>query len=57
MSRRHVISACLLSLVFAASAAAATSKPVSWAAPQIRAVTAAGLMDAPTSPPSAPPTR
>ena len=44
VTRRHVISACLLSLVFAASAAAATAKPVSWAAPQIRAVTAAGLM-------------
>jgi cell wall-associated NlpC family hydrolase len=44
VSRRLLISACLLPLVFAASAAASTAKPVSWATPQIRAVTAAGLM-------------
>jgi cell wall-associated NlpC family hydrolase len=42
--RRHVVSACLLALAFAASAAASTAKPVSWATPQIRAVTSAGLM-------------
>jgi cell wall-associated NlpC family hydrolase len=45
VTRRRVISACVLSLVFASSAAASTAKPASsWAAPQIRAVTAAGLM-------------
>jgi cell wall-associated NlpC family hydrolase len=44
VDRRHLIPACLLPLVFAASAAASTAKPVSWATPQIRAVTAAGLM-------------
>jgi len=32
-------------LAFAGTAAATPAKPVSWAAPQIRAVTAAGLMD------------
>ena len=36
----------MLSLAFAAGAAASTAKPGSWAAPQIRAVTAAGLMGA-----------
>jgi cell wall-associated NlpC family hydrolase len=47
MDRRLLIPACLLSLVPAAAAAAAVSKPAaSWAAPQIRAVTAAGLMGA-----------
>ena len=44
VNRRRLSSACLLSLVFAASAAASTAKPVSWATPQIRAVTAAGLL-------------
>jgi cell wall-associated NlpC family hydrolase len=44
VTRGHLISACVLSLVFTASAAASTAKPVSWATPQIRAVTAAGLM-------------
>jgi cell wall-associated NlpC family hydrolase len=42
--RRRLLSACLLSLVFASSAAASTAKPASWATPQIRAVTAAGLL-------------
>jgi uncharacterized protein YheU (UPF0270 family) len=45
VTRRRVSFVCVLSLVFASSAAASTAKPVSsWAAPQIRAVTAAGLM-------------
>lgn len=43
--RRVLIAAWLLSLAPAAAAASA-SKPSSWAAPQIRAVTAAGLMGA-----------
>ena len=46
MSRRLLIAACLLSLAGTAGAAASIAKPVSWAAPEIRAVTAAGLMDA-----------
>jgi cell wall-associated NlpC family hydrolase len=46
VTRRLLIAACLLALAFAASAAASPAKPVSWAAPQIRAVTAAGLMGA-----------
>ena len=42
---RRLSSVCLLSLAVAASASAATTKPAaSWATPQIRAVTAAGLM-------------
>jgi cell wall-associated NlpC family hydrolase len=47
MGRRLLLSACLLAFAPAAGAAASTSKPASsWAAPQIRAVTAAGLMGA-----------
>jgi cell wall-associated NlpC family hydrolase len=45
VGRRLLIAACFLALGFAASAAAATVRPAaSWAAPQIRAVTAAGLL-------------
>ena len=45
MGRRLLIAACFLALAFTAGATAATVKPASsWAAPQIRAVTAAGLM-------------
>lgn len=46
MGRRLLLSACLFPLAFAAGAAASTAKPGSWALPQIRAVTAAGLMGA-----------
>jgi cell wall-associated NlpC family hydrolase len=47
MRRRLLVSACALALVPASAAAAAVSKPAaSWAAPQIRIVTAAGLLDA-----------
>jgi cell wall-associated NlpC family hydrolase len=47
MRRRLLISACALALLPAAAAAAGVSKPAaSWAAPQIRMVTAAGLLDA-----------
>ena len=45
MGRRLILAACFLALAFTAGATAATVKPASsWAAPQIRAVTAAGLM-------------
>ena len=47
MGRRSLTVVLLFAFVFAGAAAASTSKPVSWAAPQIRAVTAAGLMGAP----------
>jgi cell wall-associated NlpC family hydrolase len=46
MDRRLLVIALVPVLALAGTAAAASSKPVSWAAPQIRAVTAAGLMDA-----------
>jgi cell wall-associated NlpC family hydrolase len=47
MGRRLLLSACLLAFAPAAGAAASTSRPASsWAAPQIKAVTAAGLMGA-----------
>jgi cell wall-associated NlpC family hydrolase len=45
VGRRLILAACFLALAFTAGATAATVKPAaSWAAPQIRAVTAAGLM-------------
>jgi cell wall-associated NlpC family hydrolase len=48
VGRRIVIAAWLLAVVPAAGAAAATApQAASWAAPQIRTVTAAGLLDAP----------
>ena len=47
MRRRLLVSASALALVPASAAAAAVSRPAaSWAAPQIRMVTAAGLLDA-----------
>jgi cell wall-associated NlpC family hydrolase len=46
MDRRLLVVALVPVLALAGTAAAASSKPVSWAAPQIQVVTAAGLMDA-----------
>ncbi len=46
VGRRVLIAAWLSSLVPAVGAAASVSQPVSWAAPEIRAVAAAGLMGA-----------
>ena len=46
MGRRLLAVAVLPALALAGSAAASSSKPVSWATPEIRAVTAAGLMGA-----------
>ena len=46
MSRRLSLLACAALLSPAAAAHAGTQRPSSWAAPQIRAVAAAGLMDA-----------
>ncbi len=46
MGRRLLTVALVPALAFASAAAASSSKPVSWAAPQIRAVAAAGLLDA-----------
>jgi cell wall-associated NlpC family hydrolase len=46
MDRRLLVVALVPVLALAGTAAAASSKPGSWAAPQIRVVTAAGLMDA-----------
>jgi cell wall-associated NlpC family hydrolase len=46
MDRRLLIVALVPVLALAGTAAAASSKPVSWAAPQIRVVAAAGLLDA-----------
>src|SRR4051794_40118914 len=45
MNRRILTVALVPTLAFANAAAASSSKPASWAAPQIRVVTAAGLMD------------
>ena len=46
MDRRLLAVSLVPVLAFAGTAAASSSKPVSWAAPQIRVVAAAGLMDA-----------
>ena len=46
MDRRLLVVALVPVLALAGTAAASSSKPVSWAAPQIRVVAAAGLMDA-----------
>jgi cell wall-associated NlpC family hydrolase len=46
VGRRLLAVAVLPALALAGSAAASSSKPVSWATPEIRAVTAAGLMGA-----------
>jgi cell wall-associated NlpC family hydrolase len=46
MDRRLFLLALVPVLALAGTAAASSSKPVSWAAPQIRVVAAAGLMDA-----------
>jgi cell wall-associated NlpC family hydrolase len=46
MGRRFFVFALVPALAFASVAAASASKPTSWAAPQIRVVAAAGLMDA-----------
>jgi cell wall-associated NlpC family hydrolase len=46
MGRRFLVFALVPGLAFAGMAAASSSKPTSWAAPQIRVVAAAGLMDA-----------
>src|SRR4051794_11211914 len=48
MDRRFLPVLLVPALAFASSAAASTAKPTSWAAPQIQAVTAAGLMGAKT---------
>jgi len=45
MDRRLLVVALVPVLALAGTATAASSSPVSWAAPQIRVVTAAGLMD------------
>jgi cell wall-associated NlpC family hydrolase len=47
VGRRLLAVAILPALALAGSAAASSSKPASWATPEIRAVTAAGLMGAP----------
>ena len=47
MDRRILAAVLVPAFVFASAAAASSSKPASWAAPQIRIVTAAGLMGAP----------
>jgi cell wall-associated NlpC family hydrolase len=46
MGRRFLVFTLVPGLAFASVAAASSSKPTSWAAPQIRVVAAAGLMDA-----------
>jgi cell wall-associated NlpC family hydrolase len=46
MGRRFLVFALVPGLALASVAAASSAKPTSWAAPQIRAVAAAGLMDA-----------
>jgi cell wall-associated NlpC family hydrolase len=46
MARRFLAFALVPGLALASAAAASSAKPTSWAAPQIRAVAAAGLMDA-----------
>src|SRR5438876_7694004 len=46
MARRFLAFALVPGLICASVAAASSSKPTSWAAPQIRAVAAAGLMGA-----------
>jgi cell wall-associated NlpC family hydrolase len=46
MDRRLLVLGLVPVLALAGTAAASSSKPVSWAAPQIRVVAAAGLMDA-----------
>src|ERR1700724_1188053 len=43
---RRLLAVGLFPVLALAGTAASSSKPVSWAAPQIRVVTAAGLMDA-----------
>src|SRR6266852_5045260 len=46
MDRRFLAFALVPGLALASAAAASSAKPTSWAAPQIRVVAAAGLMDA-----------
>jgi hypothetical protein len=46
MGRRFLAFALVAGLALASAAAASSAKPTSWAAPQIRMVAAAGLMDA-----------